>query len=78
VSKRPRGSRRPIFIRNAVEASLLDALLEREGIPHYVKAYRDPGFTGPWEFNDAWGQLDCPAEHRDRVNALLEELRKGT
>jgi hypothetical protein len=66
----------PIFLRNAVEANLLQALLEQEGIPHYVKPYRDPGRDGVWTFNTAWGQVECAAEHRERVKQLLEGLRQ--
>ncbi len=67
----------PIFLQNAVEANLLQALLEQEGIPNYVKVYRDPGRDGPWTFNTAWGQVECAAEHRERVKRLLEGLRES-
>jgi hypothetical protein len=67
----------PIFLQNEVEANLLQALLEQEGIPHYVKAYRDPGRDGAWTFNTSWGQVECAAEHRERVKRLLEGLRES-
>jgi hypothetical protein len=67
----------PIFLQNAVEANLLQALLEQEGIPHYVKPYRDPGRAGIWTFNPAWGQVECAAEDREQVKRLLEGLRES-
>ena len=60
-----------------MEANLLQALREQEGIPHYVKPYRDPGRAGIWTFNPAWGQVECAAEHRERVIRLLEGLRES-
>jgi hypothetical protein len=67
----------PIFLENAVEANLLQSLLEQEGIPHYVKAYRDPARDGVWTFNTAWGHVECAAEHRGRVNRILADLRES-
>ena len=65
-----------ILVQNEVEASLLEALLTEEGIPHYIKSYRDLAYGGIWKRNVAWGQVECPAEQRERVRAILEGLRK--
>jgi hypothetical protein len=64
----------PIFLKNAVEANLLQSLLDEKGIPHYVKAYRDPARDGIWTFNTAWGHLECAAEHRGLVRQILADL----
>jgi hypothetical protein len=68
---------RGIYLRNAVEANLLEALLREAGIPHYLKIYRDPSFKGSWNFIDAWGHVECPAEHEEEVRKLLEGLRSS-
>jgi hypothetical protein len=64
-----------IYLRNAVEANLLEALLEQAGIPHYIKAYRDPGFDGSWSFVDAWGHVECSADDEETVRRILRGLR---
>jgi hypothetical protein len=64
-----------IFLRNESEAGLLDALLDDEGIPHYLKRYQGPAFDGLMTYRDSWGHVDAPAEHRDRIRALLAEMR---
>ena len=66
-----------IHLRNVVEANLLEALLREAGIPHYIKAYRDPGFKGSWNFIDAWGHVECAPEHEERVREILEGARSG-
>ncbi len=64
-----------ILIRNESEATLLGSLLDEEGIPHFFKRYQGPAFDGLMTYQDSWGQVDAPAEHRARVKKLLEDLR---
>jgi hypothetical protein len=67
----------PLYVRNEVEANLLEALLASEGIPGFVKAYTDPAYYGVWTFNDAYGQVECPGEFCERVAELLAGIRGG-
>jgi hypothetical protein len=67
-----------ILIRNAAEASLLDALLTEEGVPHFLKAYSGPAFDGLTTYKDSWGHVDAPAEYRQQIRALLEDLRASS
>ena len=66
----------PLYVRDEVEANLLEALLASEGIPGFVKVYRDPAYRGAWTFNDAYGQVECPGEFRERIAALLAGIRR--
>ena len=68
-------SRPALYVNNQVEANLLEALLEADGIPGFVKVYRDPAYRGAWTFNDAFGHVECPREFHDRVAALLAGIR---
>jgi hypothetical protein len=65
-----------LYVRNEVEANLLEALLASEDIPGFVRAYRDLDYRGAWTFNDAYGQVECPREFRARAAALLEAIRR--
>jgi len=67
----------PLYVRNEVEANLLEALLRSEGIPGFVKVYRDPAHYGVWTFNDAFGQVECPREYHGRVAEMLAAIRGG-
>jgi hypothetical protein len=67
----------PIFVNNAVEANLLEALMAAEGVPGYVKVYRDPAYHGVWTFTDAYGQVECPPQSRGQVQRILREIREG-
>jgi hypothetical protein len=66
---------KPILLRNAAEASLLEALLTEEGIPHFLKAYGGPAFDGLLTYKDSWGHVDCAPEHKPRIVEILSELR---
>ena len=68
-------ARSPLYVNNEVEANLLEALLEAEGLPGFVKVYKDPAYRGAWTFNDAFGHVECPPEFHDRVAALLAGIR---
>ena len=65
----------PLYVRNEVEANLLESLMRSEGIPGFVRAYNDPAYCGVWTFNDAYGQVECSPEHRERVERLLAAIR---
>jgi len=64
-----------IYLRNAVEANLLEAILREARIPYYIKIYRDPGFKGSWSFVDAWGQVECSVADEEAVREILSGLR---
>jgi len=69
------GQRETIYLRNAAEASLLEAILREAGIGHYLKAYLDPAFGSSWSFVDAWGHVECSEVDEPRVREILEGLR---
>jgi hypothetical protein len=71
------GRKPALYVRNEVEANLLEALLKSEGIPGFIKVYADPAYNGAWTFNDAYGQVQCPREFHDRVAGLLAGIRGG-
>jgi hypothetical protein len=69
--------RSPLHVRNLVEANRLEAALAAEGLPGFVRVYADPAYHGVWTFTDAYGQVECLPEHRQRVERLLAAIRGG-
>ncbi len=70
-----RDDRRPITLRNEIEASLVDAILREDGIPHFVKSYHDRAYDGIFQFQRGWGCVDAPPEYRLGIRALLQAIR---
>lgn len=64
-----------IMLRNEVEASLVDAILKEDGIPHLVRSYRDRAYGGIWQYQYGWGLVDAPPPYRSGIRALLAVLR---
>jgi hypothetical protein len=67
----------PIFLSNETEANLLEAVLNENGIPHFIKRYTDPSFQGLVTYKDKWGHVDTPENTRGRVISILREIRQS-
>ena len=65
---------RILVLKNSVEASLLDEILNEKDIPHLIKSYHDLAYDGLWQTPTAWGQLDAPEEFKDRILKIYEEM----
>ncbi len=66
----------PIFLRNEIEASLLDVILEQDGIPHFVKSFHDRAYDGIFQLQNGWGCVDSPPQYKNGIRALLAVLRR--
>ncbi len=60
---------------NEVEARLLSSLLEEEGIPHYLRSYRDSAYDGIFLPERGWGHVESDPRHHERIAELLADLR---
>ena len=66
----------PIPLRNEVEATLLDAILKEDGIPHFVKSFHDRAYVGIWQVQHGWGYVESPPQYKKGIRALLAVLRR--
>ena len=67
--------RTPILLRNEVEATLVDAILKEDGVPHLVLSYRDRAYSGIWQHQYGWGHIEAPLQYRSGIRALLAVMR---
>lgn len=67
-----------LALNNQVEASLLDALLQQDGVPHLVHSFHDRAYDTLWQFQLGWGYVETPARYASGVHALLELLRHNS
>lgn len=65
----------PIPLRNQVEATVVDAILKEDGIPHLIMSHHDRAYSGIWQFQNGWGHIEAPREYRSGIKALLAVLR---
>ena len=64
------------MLNNEVEARLLSALLEEDGIPHYLQTYRDSAYDGIFQPERGWGHVEANPEDHARIRELLADLRR--
>ena len=61
-------------IDNEVQSNYLDEILKEKEIPHIIKSYRDSAYDGLFQNSKGWGHIEAPAEYKDEILAILEEL----
>jgi len=54
---------------------MLTSELDKRGIPHVIKSYRDSALDGLFQASHGWGQVEAEDERKDEVLALIEELQ---
>ena len=64
-------------IRDEIEGQQLRAILLEEGIPHHIRSYHDTAYDGLFQVQLGWGYVEAPATYKDRIKAILEDLRSG-
>ena len=63
------------ILKNAIEAQRLEAQLKSEDIPHVIVSHHDSAYGTLFEQGRGYGHIEADEEHRERILALLEELR---
>ena len=65
-------------LENEVEARLVSAILEEEGIPHFMRSYHDSAYDGIFQTHLGWGHIEAPAEHHERISELVRAFRDSS
>ncbi len=63
-----------LILKNAIEASLLEEILNEKDVPYIIRSYHDLAYDGLWQTPTAWGQLDAPEEFREEILKIYEEM----
>lgn len=60
---------------NQIEAQAFSLILQEEGIPHRVRRNGEALWGYAEQVQEGWGQIEVPAEHWDRVEALYRDFQ---
>jgi hypothetical protein len=66
-----------VVLDNEVQAQILTAQLKGEGIPHRLRSYHDSALNGLFQGTKGWGHIDAPAEFKERILAILEQVNEA-
>ena len=58
------------------EATLMEEVLKDKDIPHAIIQSTDSMFGGIEKMERGWGYLEAPAEYRDKIIKIYEEISK--
>jgi hypothetical protein len=64
-------------LENEVEAQLLSALLDEEGINHLLRTYHDSAYDGLFQAERGWGHVEADESDRKRVLEIIASLRES-
>ena len=62
-------------IDNIVQAQMLKALLDEQGIPHLIQSYHDSAYDGLFQGQKGWGYIEAPEAQEKEILTLLNGLR---
>jgi hypothetical protein len=62
-------------LENLFEAQRLEAALIEQNIPFVIENYSDSAYDGIFQAYLGWGSVKSTADYRDRILAILRDLR---
>ena len=70
----------PTFVKialldNAIEAQLVDSVLNDQDIPHMLRSYHDTAYDGLFQVQKGWGEVQAPAAFKETILEILESIR---
>ena len=66
-----------VVLDNEIQASLLDAILSEESIPHMMRSYYDSAYDGIFQVSKGWGHVEAPARCKEEILAILKDLKSS-
>jgi hypothetical protein len=61
-------------LENEHEASVMNTLLVKLGIPHRIRSYHDSALDGLFQAQKGWGHIEAPEEHKSEIEAIYRDM----
>jgi hypothetical protein len=61
-----------------VESQIVCSILDDQGIPYFARSYHDTAYDGLFQVQKGWGEVCAPAEHKDEILEIINDLRNKT
>ncbi len=62
-------------IENAIEAQLLESILDERSIPHRIRSHHDTAYDGLFQTQKGWGNIDAPDRYQSEIKQIINQLR---
>ncbi len=64
-------------IENAIEAQIVQSVLDERRIPHRIRSYHDTAYDGLFQMQKGWGVIYAHNADRREIEEILQSLREG-
>ncbi len=62
---------------NEIQARLLSALLDEEGITHLLRSYHDSAYDGLFQTERGWGHIEADEQDAERILELIAGMKNS-
>ena len=66
---------RIIILENAIEAQVVESILDQHQIPHRIRSFYDTAYDGLFQMQKGWGELTAPAHHKLEILDIIKNIR---
>ncbi len=66
---------RIIILENAIEAQVLQSMLNQHQIPHRVRSFYDTAYDGLFQVQKGWGELTAPEPYRQEILDIVKDIQ---
>ena len=64
-------------IENAIEAQIVQSIIDERQIPHRIQSYHDTAYDGLFQMQKGWGVIYAPPAKKQEIEDILASLRSG-
>lgn len=61
-------------LENAIQAQLLDDILNQRNIPHMMRSYYDSAYNGLFQLSKGWGHVEAPEKYKGEILEIIKNL----
>jgi hypothetical protein len=68
---------RIVILENAIEAQLVQSILDQHQIPHRIRSFYDTAYNGLFQMQKGWGELSAPPSCKQEILDIVEDIRSN-
>jgi hypothetical protein len=61
-------------LENAVHANFVETMLKEEGIPFFIRTYKDTAYDGIFTASNGWGEVITREEDSEKAGQLIKDV----
>jgi hypothetical protein len=66
---------RIIILENAIEAQVVESILDQHQIPHRIRSFYDTAYDGLFQMQKGWGELTAPEYYKREILDIIKNIR---